>query len=450
MRLSAFYTLLFVLVTSGASAQTWRRLIDAPTYGLAANPQNPNTIIVGGLGRTIYRTEDGGKTWATHYIEFQSSGNTKLTNIYIHARDTNIVLAGGAFQYIMRSDDGGLNWHDSFGQNNKPVFATPGETLVADPHNPDIVYAGDNNSNRIFKTRDAGLTWDTVAKLDVPTLCTIAVRPDSGNILLAGASTGIIVKSVDSGKTWRQTAQLRNFQDVEVPRIVFSRHDPRIAYLIIAYFNYKNRPSGGVYKTTDGGENWFATGLQDTSFWTVATRTFGADDEVFVGGFTDELSQDPKTMIAGPGLVRRSQNGGNSWVGVDKAIDWLPIETNKNIWMMKFIGTTPATEKLYMATEMGFFVLDAPSDVTENPSEMPGADISASIAHGVLRMRIPPDYIRTPQYEVEVYDLSGRKVFETSAYYSVREFTLPAIAKGAYCCQISSGDIKKSVVVVNE
>lgn len=449
MRIVTICAVLFFVGIASTSAQTWRRLIDAPTYGFAANPQNPNTIIVGGLGRTLYRTEDAGKTWRSLFIEFPG-GQSKYTNIYIHALDTNIVLAGGAALTIDKSTDGGVNWVSSFGENNKPNFATPGETIIADPHNPDIIYTGDNHSNRIFKTRDAGITWDTVAKLDVPSLCTIAIRPDSGNILLAGASSGIILKSIDSGKTWRRTAHLRKFDDVEVPRIVFSQHNPQIAYLILAYFYYKNRPSGGVYKTTDGGENWLPTGLQDTSFWTVATRKFGSRDEVFVGGFSDVLSQDTATVILGPGLVRRSQDDGNSWVGVDKSIEWATEGTSKNIWMMKFIGNTPETEKLYMATERGFFVLDAPSDIDENPAEIPGNDFAASISHGMLRVNIPDEFIRTPQYGVEMFDLTGEKVFETNAHSSAREFVLPAIAKGVYCCQFTSRENKKSVVVVNE
>ncbi|MBK9247169.1 MAG: T9SS type A sorting domain-containing protein [Ignavibacteria bacterium] len=448
MRIVTIVLIFLIVGISSTFAQTWRRIIDAPTYGLAANPKNPNVIIVGGQGRTIYRTEDAGKTWKTHYLGFQSTGNTKLTNIYIHARDTNIVLAGGAFPYIMRSMDGGVNWQDSFGDNNKPIFATPGETIISDPHNPDIVYTGDNNSKRIFRTPDAGITWDTIATLDVPSLCTIAVRPDSGNVLLAGASTGLILKSIDSGKTWRKTAQLRAFQDVEVPRIVFSQHTPQTAYLIIAYFNYKNRPSGGVYKTTDGGENWLPTGLQDTSFWTVATRKFGSQDEVFVGGFTDELSQDPLSKIPGPGYVRRSQDGGNTWVAIDNSIDWLPIETNKNIWMMKFIGDTPETEKLYMATEMGFFVLDSPSDIDENPSEVCFSDYSATISKSTLHVNISSEIITTPQYTIELYDLSGRLVFEATTLHFVREIAIPSISKGVYVCQITSGKIKKSVVVM--
>lgn len=41
---------------------TWTRLLDQPAYGLSINPKNPNTIIVGGLGRTLYRSHDAGRT----------------------------------------------------------------------------------------------------------------------------------------------------------------------------------------------------------------------------------------------------------------------------------------------------------------------------------------------------------------------------------------------------
>ena len=59
---------------------SWKRLLDSPVYGIGINPKNPETIIVGGLGRTLYKTKNGGLSWTIDSIEFRS-GSSQLTNI---------------------------------------------------------------------------------------------------------------------------------------------------------------------------------------------------------------------------------------------------------------------------------------------------------------------------------------------------------------------------------
>ncbi|MFN4903346.1 MAG: hypothetical protein ACK5HB_08405, partial [Ignavibacteria bacterium] len=233
---------------------TWTRLLDQPAYGLSINPKNPNTIIVGGLGRTLYRSHDAGRTWSIDSIEFRS-GSSQLTNVLISSKDTNIVLIGGVFNSIRRSTNQGRDWETVF-ETEKPQFLSPGETIMESPNDPNMIYAGDNASNRIFRSRDAGLTWDTLGTLNVPSLCTIAFRNDSSNIMYAGCKTGIIERSTDAGLTWKRVTVLRTFQDAEIPKIIFSKRDPLLGFAIIAYFLPGNIPNGGVFKTTDGGYSW--------------------------------------------------------------------------------------------------------------------------------------------------------------------------------------------------
>jgi len=454
-----YYLLLVMLIceitaagTAIAQSNGWRRLIDAQTFGFDANPQNPNTIIVGGFGRTFYRTEDNGNTWKIDSIEFRG-GTSQLSNILIHPKDTNIVLAGGIFGSIVRSTDGGTQWETVFDPDEPTRFQMSGEVLISDPTNPNLVYTADHISNRVFKSYNAGITWDTIAKFSLPKshLCAMAVRPDSTNILLLGATSGLIFKSNDSGRTWRQTTQLRGFTDTELPRFVFSRSNPLVAYTIVSYFYYKNRPNGGVYKTIDGGETWKMIGLQDTSFWAVAVRQFEGNDEVYVGGFTDNLSDSVETVIYGPGIVSRSRDGGSTWTSIDNGIPWLPNQPYfspfRNVWMMKFIGNNPQTEKLYMATDAGFFVWDNTTNVKGNEPQDP----SISINTQGRKLFINSDESIT---SINLFSLQGKRVFSLSVSSTsgngLQTYKIPDnIATGVYNCMITTSHriINKTILV---
>ncbi len=330
---------------------TWTRLLDQPAYGLSINPKNPNTIIVGGLGRTLYRSHDAGRTWSIDSIEFRS-GSSQLTNVLISSKDTNIVLIGGVFNSIRRSTNQGRDWETVF-ETEKPQFLSPGETIMESPNDPNMIYAGDNASNRIFRSRDAGLTWDTLGTLNVPSLCTIAFRNDSSNIMYAGCKTGIIERSTDAGLTWKRVTVLRTFQDAEIPKIIFSKRDPLLGFAIIAYFLPGNIPNGGVFKTTDGGYSWNEYSLRDTSFWSICFADNNDKDYLFLGGFSDA-----NDVIPGPGLIIKKDLISNFTRQFDSDIPWYTnpggTKPRRNVWMMRSIATSNNIIA-YAATEAGLY-----------------------------------------------------------------------------------------------
>jgi hypothetical protein len=129
----------------------------------------------------------------------------------------------------------------------------------------------------------------------------LAVRLDSSEILYAGTGGGTISKSVDGGFSWRMVIGGGSH---EVPKIVIDPVNPMIAYATSFEGEVSER---GVWKTTNGGEEWLLTALADTSLW-------GMDIDV----------TNPQTVYAGlfTGLgvlgrgVFRTTDGGDSWTGM--------------------------------------------------------------------------------------------------------------------------------------
>ncbi|MDQ1265974.1 MAG: hypothetical protein QG635_1126, partial [Bacteroidota bacterium] len=356
------YFLLFALLPNLMMAQSsrWRRLLDAPTFDVAVNPLNYNTIFAGGENRLVYRSYDGGFHWDTLIVGYRGTP-AQFNNLLIHPIDTNVVIIGGLnFGDLRRCDDHGAT--DSSWKIvilKKRSISLNGKAMEIKPDDPNYIYLGDFMEGGIFRSTDRGLTWDSltcIRKLKtmadsngVPfdtmvhvQLASIQIRHDSTNILVAGTTSGDVFISTDGGFNWNFTDSLvvggrpsLDPADCEITRIAFSDRDPRVGFACITYIigddsnedgEYYpgtvklNTPNGGIFKTTDGGYNWDGAAFPDTSFWAVACRGYQNSEEVFAGGYTEAYTT--LYPVPGNGIVRRSQDGGSTWVSYDKNMDW--------------------------------------------------------------------------------------------------------------------------------
>ncbi|HEV2423041.1 MAG TPA: hypothetical protein VGS59_15155 [Candidatus Acidoferrales bacterium] len=124
---------------------------------------------------------------------------------------------------------------------------------------PGVYYAGTPQGG-IWKTTSAGVTWypifDQVTSVD--SIGAVQVAPSNPNIIYAGAGDPIggslgngMWKSTDAGKTWQHIG-LEN--TVKIDRILV---DPSDANLVIASaLGDATHDGGGIYRSTDGGETW--------------------------------------------------------------------------------------------------------------------------------------------------------------------------------------------------
>ncbi len=87
----------------------------------------------------------------------------------------------------------------------------------------------------------------------------IAADPTNPNKLFAGAATGGIWASADGGQTW--ASRTDNLPLISVSSIAIDPQNPSVMYLATGDADGGATPSVGVYKSTDGGLSWSATGL---------------------------------------------------------------------------------------------------------------------------------------------------------------------------------------------
>jgi photosystem II stability/assembly factor-like uncharacterized protein len=140
-----------------------------------------------------------------------------------------------------------------------------GRTVAAAgiPAQSNVFYVAANNGG-VWKTDDAGRTWHPIFD-DQPTgsIGALAIAPSDPDVIYAGSGEGLqrpdlsvgdgIYKSIDGGKIWRHLG-LRDGQ--QITAILVDPHDPNRVFAAVLGHPYGPNAERGVFRSTDGGENW--------------------------------------------------------------------------------------------------------------------------------------------------------------------------------------------------
>jgi photosystem II stability/assembly factor-like uncharacterized protein len=112
----------------------------------------------------------------------------------------------------------------------------------------------------IWKTTSAGVTWFPIfdQETSVDSIGAIQVAPSNPDIVYAGAGDPIqgslgngMWKSADAGKTWQH---LGLEDTVKIDSILVDPTDPNL--VIVSALGDDHHQGGGVWRSTDGGQNW--------------------------------------------------------------------------------------------------------------------------------------------------------------------------------------------------
>ena len=304
------------------SGLTWTPLTDKTGImsigAIAVAPSDPNVIYVGtgescvrgniSFGDGMYRSVDGGKTWA--HIGLEDSRH--IAKILVSPTDPNLVYVaafGHAYgtnemRGVYRSADGGKTWQRILYKDNK----TGAIDLDFDPHNSHILFAALWEANRtpwgmtsggpgsgLYRSADGGDTWKHLEGHGLPegVLGRIGVSvsgADSNRVYaIIEAQKGGIYRSDDAGESWH----LVNGDHRYTQRAWYFHHiiaDPANADTLYVL-------NTAIYRSVDGGKSF--------SF----VRAPHGDNH---GLWIDPTN--PKRMINGnDGGATISSDGGKSW-----------------------------------------------------------------------------------------------------------------------------------------
>ncbi len=197
-------------------------------HTIILDPENPRRMLIAMSTGGVYRSDDGGKSWRARNVgvraqflpaehRYPEFGQCVHKVVHHPSRPGRLFLQNHWGLY--RSDDWGDSWHDI--ANGVP--SDFGFAMQMHPHDPDTVYivpieadifrATPEAKLRVYRTRNAGASWEPLTRglpqsgayENVLRDALAADSFDSAGIYF-GTRSGKLYGSNDEGTTWTEIA----------------------------------------------------------------------------------------------------------------------------------------------------------------------------------------------------------------------------------------------------
>lgn len=361
--ISLLAILLFLLTTQGFAQQKntkaaydemlykgveWRLV--GPFRGgragtVAGVPGQPNLYYMGTAGGGVWRTTDGGNTWACISDGFFGGS---IGAVAVAESDPNVIYAGegeqtvrgnvSSGQGLWRSTDAGETWKFIGLKESEHIGR-----IRVHPENPDLVYVAamgnlwkPNDMRGVYRSKDGGENWERILfESDKAGAVDLILDPNNPRIIYAstweikrngyrmdsGGPGSHLWKSTDGGDTW---TKLTN--NPGLPKGVWG-----IVGVTVSPLNSKRvwaiieNEDGGVFRSDDGGKTWRKT----SSFRELRQRAW-----YYSRIYAD--TQDEDMVYVCNVSFWRSKDGGANWdrIGTphgDHHDFWIAPENNQRV-----------------------------------------------------------------------------------------------------------------------
>jgi photosystem II stability/assembly factor-like uncharacterized protein len=169
-------------------------------------------------------------------------------------------------------------------------------SIALHPTNPKILYVATNDA--VYKSRDAGTTWERFPNLSARRVTALALDPQLPATVYAGTMGDAVYKSPDGGQRWLPHNVGLKEHVSYVNQFVF--HPTRSEQIYIA-------TTVGVYYSKDGGREW--------------EERMGGMKEVHIVVSIAIHPKDPRLLYAGTtGGIYRSDDGAATWKKVNHGL----------------------------------------------------------------------------------------------------------------------------------
>lgn len=248
--------------TNGGQSFTATSLTNCLVVDIVQNPTN-SAEFVAATNKGIYKSTNNGATWAA----------TTPTNIWVCEMKSNAAVNSQTLfactveiaSRFLRSTDFGTTWTQITSGIVTPTttsFTQSGARIGVTPSNPNVVYFElVSDGGIIHKSNDGGLNFLVKKNGGSPYLtfyddtitsggqggynnCITVDRTDPARVWLQSHNTWF---SADSGATWNMLTYWPYNLHTDMHEIDQSPHDPNKLY---------SCNDGGVWLSTDGGNNW--------------------------------------------------------------------------------------------------------------------------------------------------------------------------------------------------
>ena len=247
----------------------------------------------------------------------------RISDIAIHPNNENIWYITAGSGGVWMTDNAGTTWNPIF--DNETSYSIG--AIAIDPSNTNIIWVGtgENVGGRhvgygdgIYKSSDGGKTWNNMGLKKSEHISKIIVHPNDSNVLWvavqgplwnSGGERGLY-KTVDGGKNWYKT--LGDSEWTGVTDIMIDPRDPNLIYAatwdrhrtVAAYMG--GGPGSGIHKSEDGGETWkkLTKGIPKSNLGKIGIAISYQKPDVIYAAIEEDRTK---------GGVYRSSDRGESW-----------------------------------------------------------------------------------------------------------------------------------------
>lgn len=271
------------------------------------DPRNSDVVYVACEGsvwgpggeRGLYKTTDGGKTWATSLV---ISENTGVNNIICDPRNPDVLYAsseqrrrhiftkigGGPETAIYKSTDAGKNWSKL--TKGLPSDHMGGMGLAISPINPDIIYAqieSTPDQSGFYRSENRGMSWEKMSGHVAQGQYYNEIFCDPIQVdKIYSVETWSSV-TTDGGRTWKSVGNKNRHVDDHA--IWIDPDDTK--HMLIG-------SDGGLYESFDAGANFkYTTNLPVAQIYRVQCDNAKPFYNVYVGTQDNNSSGGPSRNL---------------------------------------------------------------------------------------------------------------------------------------------------------
>ncbi|WP_420635042.1 VPS10 domain-containing protein [Candidatus Palauibacter sp.] len=317
---------------------------------IAVVEAKPQIFYLGTATGGLWKTENHGTSWTPL---FDDQPTSSIGDVTIHQANPNLVWVGtGEPQNrqsspwgngVYKSTDGGNTWAHMGLEATKHIAR-----MLIHPRNPDVVYVaavgdlwGANPERGVFRSRDGGESWEKVLYIDEHTgAIDLAMDPADPNTIFAamyqrqrtgwgfnggGPGSGLY-RTVDGGENWTELTEGLPEGDKGRIGIDIYRQDGNLVYALVEAD--PRRPGqgfggggggprqGGIFRSTDRGETWEK--MSDTNprpmYYSQVRIDPGNPDRIYVLGTQLSISDDGGRTFRDDGSVQIHVDHHQLWI----------------------------------------------------------------------------------------------------------------------------------------
>ncbi|MCK5774970.1 MAG: hypothetical protein KAH25_02280, partial [Bacteroidales bacterium] len=249
---------------------------------IVIDPDSPNILYAASLYSSgmLYKSIDYGENWV---VIDNGIPNTYIYKIALDKNsptDSRILYVTSQGNGIYKTEDGGENWAPM--NNGLGVDGNlNASSMIIDPNNSDILYAGFHEENTyggssetkqggLFKSTNAGLSWTRMDNDLVQfRVSDIDIVSNNSQVIYTSVSGGYdhslgitfsggVYKSTDGGNSWSNMDNgFGTPFNLKMSSVAISPVDSNTLYAATNDAPYHDNASGlGIFKSVNGGENW--------------------------------------------------------------------------------------------------------------------------------------------------------------------------------------------------